>query len=326
MARAVARAGVAGNPSDALGGAALAVPVAAVGVEVALRPAPQLGFRARQGAPGWSSVQELVDHTERLGHEGAERLLSAAVVTLHRHLRATGDEPDGAPFELVWSTTIPRSVGLAGSSALVIAALRALCEHWGVVLSPLQLAELALRAETDELGIAAGWMDRAVQATELPTLVDLRSGSDARPQLRTVEPMHAVELLVALDPDGARPSGRVHGELRTRAGSGDPAVAALLDELVTCAHHAATALEAADVAALDEAVRRSCSARRALGALDAATAALVDAATSAGAAATSAGSGGAALVVPPAGAAERVARHLLGAGVEVIRVPLAARG
>ena len=66
------------------------------------------------------------------------------------------------------STTIPRSVGLAGSSAIVIAALRAA----GVDLEPPEVAELALAIERDDLGIAAGLQDRAVQAFDQPVLVD----------------------------------------------------------------------------------------------------------------------------------------------------------
>jgi glucuronokinase len=320
---ACARAGVAGNPSDALGGAALAVPVPELWAEVQIRDADRLTIRSAQVAEGWPTVSSLVDHTARLGHDGGDRLASAALVTLHRHLIDRGEVPQDNPFELRWRTCIPRSVGLAGSSALVIATLRALAGRWAVELSPAEIAELALGAEVDELGIAAGWMDRAVQAHGAPTLVDAREVSASGvPTMQVVVPRSAVEVVVAWDPAGASPSGRLHGSLRSRLDAGDAEVVACVQELVAAAHAAADALERADVAALADAVDASCGLRRRLGALDRGTAALVAAAAAAGGAATSAGSGGAVLVVPRRGAAGDLAAELDRRGIATATVLL----
>lgn len=296
---ATARAGVAGNPSDALGGAALAVPVPALTATVTLRDADAITVRDAAGARGPTSVSELVRRTGRLGHDGAERLVTATIVTLHRWLVDHDRAPDDAPFEVEWSTDIPRSVGLAGSSALVIATLRALCARWRVELTPEVTAQLALRAEVDELGIAAGWMDRAVQALGAPTLVDRRVDPDAEiPRMEVVEPGGPIELVVAWDPRGASPSGRLHGSLRARLDAGEPEVVRCIDALVSTARRAATALRAASVDDLVDAVDQSCALRDRLGALDDGTRVLVEAARAAGGVATSAGSGGAVLIVP----------------------------
>ena len=61
-----------------------------------------------------------------------------------------------------WRTSIPRGVGLGGSSAIVIAVLRALCALHGTELDPARMAELALAIETEDLAIAAGPQDRVV--------------------------------------------------------------------------------------------------------------------------------------------------------------------
>jgi glucuronokinase len=94
--------------------------------------------------------------------------VTAAIVTLHRHLREQGCSPDDGPLAATWSTTIPRW-GLAASSAVVIATLRALLHWWGETSEPAEMAPLALAAERDELGIAAGSMDRAVQSFDAPS-------------------------------------------------------------------------------------------------------------------------------------------------------------
>ena len=267
--RAVARAGVAGNPSDALGGAAFAVPIQGLYATVELRESTRLGVRASRSVAGWSSIAELVDHAGRYGHEGGDRLVSAAIVTLSRHLDARGSDDeslaeaarrrdDDAPFEAVWSTNIPRSVGLAGSSAIITAALRALAARWGVVLSPQVLAALALETEAVELGVAAGWMDRAVQANDVPTLVDTRTTSTEAghrvPTMTPVRPGGPIELVVAWDPAGAAPSGRLHGELHDRAMAGEPLVVRTVALLAEAAGAAADAVARVDLDALAAAV------------------------------------------------------------------------
>ena len=67
-------------------------------------------------------------------------------------------------LRISFESDIPLQVGLAGSSAIVVAALRVLCRWWRVELPPDELAELALRAESELLGIAAGPQDRVVQS------------------------------------------------------------------------------------------------------------------------------------------------------------------
>lgn len=315
LGTATARAGVAGNPSDALGGAAVAVPIDHLMARVELVDADTMSIE-RAGAPAsLGSVTALVEHTERYGHDGGDRLVTAAIVTLRHHLRRQDLDVDDRPFRAAWSTDIPRSVGLAGSSALVIATLRALASRWQAQLTPGEIAALALAAESDELGIAAGWMDRAVQAHGRPTLVDTRSPDpNGTPSMRLVEPGAAVELVVAWDPAGAAPSGRLHGDLRAALTAGDPQVRAAVDELVVAAHDAAAAMASGDVAALADAVARSCVLRSRLGALDEITASMAAAVRAVGGAATSAGSGGAILAVPSAAGAADLVEQLQARG------------
>lgn len=315
LGTATARAGVAGNPSDALGGAAFAVPVEYLVARVELADADTMSIGRSDATAPFRSVTALVEHTERYGHDGGDRLVTAAIVTLQHHLRGHGIAVDDRPFRAAWSTDIPRSVGLAGSSALVIATLRALASRWQVRLTPAEAAALALAAESDELGIAAGWMDRAVQAHGRPTLVDTRSlDPDGTPSMRLVDPAGPIDLVVAWDPAGAAPSGRLHGDLRAALAAGDPLVCSAVDELVVAAHDAAAAMAGGDAEWLADAVARSCALRRRLGALDEITASMADAVRSAGGAATSAGSGGAVLAVPGSAGAAALVEQLAARG------------
>lgn len=297
-ATAWARAGLAGNPSDALGGAALAVAVPALNARVRLRSADSMSVRGPSGEGAWRSLDDLDSHVRRFGHEGAERLVTATIITIWRRLRRDGVTAlDPSPFEVEWASDIPRSVGLAGSSALVVATIRALVTRWGLDLDPVAVASLALSVERDELGIAAGWMDRAVQAYDAAVLVDCAAQKGQVPVMRVVHPARHVEVLVAWDRDGAAPSNRLHSSLAERLAAGDAVVRDGVDALVEVARRGAAALEMGDVAGLAAAVDESCELRRHLGALDVVTARLVEVARSGGGSATSAGSGGAVSVV-----------------------------
>ena len=254
-----ARVGLAGNPSDAYGGAALAVPV-----------------------PDLAATVEVVD-----GEPGAEpALITAAAARLGRHV---GREDS---FAVRWSTTVPREVGLAGSSALVIATMRALCARWDVDVPPLELAHLALAVEVEDLGIAAGLMDRAVQVFGAPVLVD---GDDARRVAGALP-----TLVVAWRGAAAASSHGVHGPLRARFDAGERVVVAAMDRLAALGRRAAGAVERGDHVELRDCVRSTWAERGALGIVAAETAAMVEALETVGVAATSAGSGGSvAGVLPP---------------------------
>jgi glucuronokinase len=292
-----ARAGLVGNPSDAYGGAVVATTVPGLVAEVVVADADRLSVEGPADASSWPGVAALVEHVRRYGHEDAQRLVTAAVTCL---ARAAG-EVDDRPFVVRWSTTVPRSVGLAGSSALVVATLRAVAARWTLRLTPDDLARLALEAERDELGIAAGLQDRAVQAAGATVLVD---GDGFRP-LTSAAP---VPLVVAWDPAAASPSSRYHADLRRRFDEGDPGVVAAMEELAGLAREAATAVERGDAVALADRVGATWRVRRGLGAVAPTQEALVAAAASVGLTATSAGSGGSIVAVAPEpDAADRLA-------------------
>jgi glucuronokinase len=261
--RAFARVALAGNPSDGYGGRTLAVVVRDFEASAAAEPAAADSF----DSPG----------------PGGEELMRA---TLERFRHHTGG---AAPVALACETNVPREVGLAGSSAIVIACTRALCDLHGAALESDELARLALAVESEDLGIAAGLQDRMVQARE--TLVAMDFGGEAL--YEELDPELLPPLFVAWHPDAAAPSGVAHGELRERHARGDEEVTDALTRLADLAASARMALLARDHTAFARCVDASFDERLRIMTVDPLTAEMVKAARAAGASANSAGSGGA---------------------------------
>ncbi len=257
-----ARAALAGNPSDGHGGAVLAVTI------------PQLAatVTASAGAPD-ADEPEILRATRR------------------RFLHEQGLRPSRSP-RLRVQTTIPREVGLAGSSAIVIAALRALhAWHELPAPQPLQLARRALEVETEELGIAAGPQDRVVQAHGGLVFMDFAGGHwHAEPLDRALLPPLAVAWL----PDGGTPSGAWHAALRARPAA---EVQDAMARLAALARGARAALLAADHEAFAATLDATLAIRAELGPLDAEHRRLAQAARAGSCRANYTGSGGAIVAV-----------------------------
>jgi glucuronokinase len=275
--RAFARAALAGNPSDGYGGAVLAVCVPALAAHAEAAPAA----RATSDPPS--------------------ALVDAAVARFAR-----------GPCAVHWRTAVPREVGLAGSSAIVTATVRALCNLHDHALAPDDLAELVLAVEVEDLAIAAGPQDRYAQAHEGLVLMDF---GGPRPRVERLDSALLPPLYLAWRTDAAQTSHAVHGGLRGRAD--EAAVRAGMMRLAGHACAARDALRARDHAAFAAAVNGSYDERAALIDLDPRHVAMVDAARGAGASANYAGSGGAIVgTLPEAGAAPlRTALRALGCEV-----------
>ena len=328
IGRASARAGLVGNPSDGFGGAVLATPVHGFSATVSVVDAPVTSVHGPSRT--WDTVSALTEDVARAGHEGADRLVTAAVVQLAAWAREhrPGSDVDDDRVRLRWRTTIPRSVGLAGSSAIVVATMRALVQRWSLHLDPRALAVLAVEAERS-LGITAGMQDRLVQAVGETVLMEF--GDEAWttvdgcrvPAVRRVSPPSPVPLYLAWRPDAASPSHRYHRSLADRFRDGEEPVADAMRRLGTLALDGAAALAAGDRTALAGLMDESFAARTAVAPQGAAHLEMVDAARAAGLSATSAGSGGAIVgVLDGRGSFQRLEAALepLGCGIRRLRL------
>jgi glucuronokinase len=265
---ALGRAALSGNPSDGYGGATLAVTIPALAVRATVTSVAELGPSARAPAPQVPLV----------------------CATARRFDRELGADSRGLAID--WTSSIPRSVGLGGSSAIVIATVRALCSHHGLSLSEPDLAELALAVETEDLGIAAGLQDRVAQAFGGLTFMEFDPARGG-PRYEPLPPELLPPLAVVWRTCVGEPSGAVHGDLRRRFEAGEPGVREAMTALGECARSARDALVDGDGRAFAAHVDRTFDLRASILALDPADVAMVSRARSTGAAANYTGSGGA---------------------------------
>jgi galactokinase len=84
------------------------------------------------------------------------------LVGVARELRKLGAAPTGAHVTV--ASTLPVGAGLSSSAALTVAAAKALSLLAGRRLQPAQLAEVAYRAEHDQVGVRCGRMDQTIAA------------------------------------------------------------------------------------------------------------------------------------------------------------------
>jgi glucuronokinase len=274
-ATAPARAALAGNPSDGFGGRTLALALPAFEARVTVDPGRSFDAEAAFGA-------------------GGPAALMAAALRRLAHARAVPE----AGFGLDCESGVPPQVGLAGSSAIVVATLRALSRAFGLDLAPDEVARLALEAEVEELGIAAGPQDRVVQAHG--GLVSMDFGGDGW-RVERLDPALLPPLFVAWDHGSATHSGDYHGQLHRRHAEGDADVARALERLKQLAQDARDALLAGDEREFARCVDGSFDARAAMGSLEPAHVRMVETAREMGASANYAGSGGAVVGTLPGG-------------------------
>ena len=263
-ASALARTGLVGHPSDGYGGATLAVTLRNFEAHVEATSAPRLEIDGE-----WP--------------EGGTRLIAA---TLKRFASEYG--PLEQSVRIRYRSTIPREVGLGGSSALVIAALRALARLHATTIGADVLPQLALAIETDELGIAAGLQDRVVQTYGGLMHMDFATHSYER-----LEPALLPPLFVAWHPSAGGASGAAHAGVRARFERGERRIVQAMRTLAQLAHGAKTALEASDHAAFAAALDAGYDVRASIFDLDPRHTAMIEHARALGLPATYTGSGGA---------------------------------
>jgi len=318
-ASAYARVGLLGNPSDGYGGKAIAFSlgnfrarVTVVADEGCVIASPA-GAHARYASPS----QAAAPLEGEAGGDG-ERLLRAALRRFD--LRFPGCLAT-AGLRIAYETDIPREVGLSGSSAIIIAALRALLRFFDETLSNDELAALALAAEVEELGIAAGPMDRLIQAHEGCLWMDFA------PLLRGEAPVHRQldvaqlpALYVAWDPRGGEASHIVHSEVRDRYERGEPEVCDAMAVFPRLVDEAMARLEAGDHAGFAACVDRNFDTRASIWTLSRRDCELVALGRDAGCGVKQTGSGGAVVgVLRDAGAFTAVEQAYMQAGYCVAR-------
>lgn len=319
VGRCPARAALAGNPSDGYGGAVVSIPVSSVEATVEVTPCNRFEINHSPTLDDtFNDLDDLCERVDRFGYGDARQLVVATLRSLRRHVDA-----QISPMRLRVRSTIPRSVGLAGSSAIVIATIRAIvAQHadsaWARRLDadPSLVAAIALDAEARELNITAGLQDRVVQSYETPVLMDFAQhapivGTELHQGTYEALPRPGGIVFVAAVDAAASPSGVTHRSLREDFDSGAGDTQRLMGEIAAQAHAAATALQRGDVAALGAAMDSTLDLRQSMMVLDPRHLAMAEIARSRGGHANWSGSGGAITVLAPNEAVASIARSAL---------------
>jgi glucuronokinase len=167
------RAALIGNPSDGYFGKTIAFVFSNFKVEVQLRESKQLeiipGHRDRLS---FKTLDELVNEIKQNGYYGGIRLIKATIKKLCDYCSENDIPLPVKNFTLGFSSTIPDQLGLAGSSAIVTASIKAMLEFYGIEIPKPVLANLILSVEKDELHIGAGLQDRVAQAYGCPVFMN----------------------------------------------------------------------------------------------------------------------------------------------------------
>src|SRR5687767_5576658 len=162
-----ARAGLIGNPSDGYYGKTISFVIRNFKATVRLWESPHFEILPTHGdLSSFASVREFLRDVKLHGYYGGMRLLKATIKRFHDHCRLQNIDLPDRSFTVSFETNIPRLVGLSGSSAIVVAMLRAMIQFYGVDIPKPILPSLALSAERDELNINAGLQDRVIQVYE----------------------------------------------------------------------------------------------------------------------------------------------------------------
>ena len=194
--RAYGRVGLLGNPSDIYGGKCISFTFDKF-AEVEVNEFKEL------------SIQNNGVTEKSLDYNGNHDLVKATI----RRLKLSDKKID-----IKYKTNIPFGSGLSGSTAIVIAAMNALNKMFNLNFDKYKIAEEALKVETEELKIAAGFQDRYIISFGGLVYMDF-TGKEF---MREDDPYGKVEILdiknipCFLALSGVSKKATVHNSLRDR--------------------------------------------------------------------------------------------------------------
>jgi len=294
---AYARAGLLGNPSDGYYGKTISLLVRNFRARAILFPSARLEIRAgKADMPVFENLKDLYETTRWRGYYGGIRIIQALIVRFMDYCHEQGIELPDRNFTIEYESTVPLRLGLGGSSAIITAALRALCQYYGVEIPlPIQ-PNIVLETETRELGMPAGLQDRVIQAYEGLVYMDFsRELMETRGygEYERLDPSLLPKLYLAYRTSLSEGTEVFHNNIRERWRAGDPEV---INAMKTWAHYAERGRDALlrrDYAELNRLIDANFDLRRSLYHISKGNLEMVEMARAAGASANFAGSGGA---------------------------------
>ncbi len=294
---AYARAGLLGNPSDGYFGKTIALIARNFRARVILYPSARLEIKpSKADMPVFEDLTDLYDTTRWRGYYGGIRIIQALIVRFMDYCREQSLELPNRNFTLEYESTIPLRLGMGGSSAIITAALRALCAYYEIEIPLPVQAKLVLETETRELGVPAGPQDRVIQVYEGLVFMDFREDlmtSRGYGEYERLDPACLPPVYLAYRTSLSEGTEVFHSHVRERWRSGDAEVVEAMQRWGQIAAEGRQALLARDAGKLNLLINENFDLRARLYQISTGNLVMIHAARAAGASANFAGSGGA---------------------------------
>ncbi|MDI9433979.1 MAG: GHMP kinase [Planctomycetota bacterium] len=219
------RAGLIGNPSDGYFGKTISFVFSNFRAEVVLYETPELEILPSQKDHScFNNIADIVRDVRLHGYYGGIRLLKATIKTFYDYCQDNQITLHEKNFTIRYCSNIPHGVGLAGSSAIITACLRALMAFYGVSIPKYAQANLVLAAERNELHIPAGLQDRVIQVYEGLVYMDFAEEIMVRQGYGDYTPLAPAllpRLYIAYRDDFSEPTEKFHNNIRLRFDQGE---------------------------------------------------------------------------------------------------------
>lgn len=323
-AHAYPRAALIGNPSDGYHGKTIAFVFSNFKATVWLQESKQLEIVPHERDwKTYDSLDALHHDVSSFGYYGGLRIIKAALKRFYEHMQKHGAKQRAENFKLSYDSNIPNRLGLAGSSAIITATMRALMQFYELNIPPAELANLVLSVEVDELGIGAGLQDRVAQAFEQPVYMDFAKEHFAKQGYGHYIPFSKnllSNLYIAYRTNLSEGSEVVHNNLRERYRLGDPQILEAITEWSNLSEEFFEGLTTNNTALLNSLINKNFDLRRKVMNLNQANLEMVETARNCGASAKFTGSGGAIIgMYKDEAIYSNLTEQLYNIGVEVLK-------
>jgi len=259
--QAYARAGLLGNPSDGYFGKTISIIVRNFGAHVSLYQTPELQIEPQhQDTNIYRNIYDLVESVNLVGYYGGDRLIKAAIKKFCEYCDQNNIKLSNKNFTIRYHSSIPRQVGLAGSSAIITATMRALMKFYKVKIRNEILPTIVLAAEIDELGINAGLQDRVIQVYEGCVYMDFNKKqmeSQKHGYYERIDPKLLPNLYIAYKTELGKVSGKVLSDIKTRWEKGDEFVINTLNRIADIAEEGKDVIHKKDIKRLNELINEN---------------------------------------------------------------------
>lgn len=228
--RTYARAGLLGNPSDGYNGKTIAISMKNFWAEVVLYEWDSVDIvLAKDDRASFSSVYDLAHDVQLHGYYGGIRLIKATIKRFVEYCTERSIPLHERNFSVRYDTNIPRQVGMAGSSAIIVATLRCLMEYYEIEI-PVQIQPTLVLSVELELGITGGLQDRVIQCYEGLVYMDFAKEKEQEIEglicydYQRLDPALLPNIYVSYHAELSEPTEVFHNDIRGRYDRGEPEI------------------------------------------------------------------------------------------------------